>query len=86
MPSGCLHGDTCEYLHEPKMKESQPKTPDAQPKADTEAKPKATALASVAIVALASALAGRGGLEFVANRGTKTFSFAPGPESPGCVS
>ena len=64
MPSGCLHGDKREYLHESKKPaESQPKA-----KAQPEARPvaKAKALASVAIVAMASALAGCG-LEFVAD-------------------
>ena len=69
MPNGYIHGDKCEYLHEPKKLEASSLNKNAQPKAEAKAKPKTNALATVAIAALASALTGRNGLQFAAGSG-----------------
>ena len=64
MPDGCLNGDKCKYLHDPKTSEAQPEKTNAQQKAEAKAKTEANTLASVTTVALAAALAGCGGSRY----------------------
>ena len=68
MPTGCLHGDQCQYLHEKKdsASASQPKTKPKGPPAKSAPK-----LASVAIVAALSSMVSPvdGFLEFAADSG-----------------
>ena len=53
MPSGCVHGSSCAYLHE-KVKPDAKAEATAKPKAQP--KPKAKAMAAVAIVAALSSM------------------------------
>ena len=67
MPSGCVHGDKCQYSH---VKTSDPKNPSPKVKAKARADPKAkpSVPAAVAILA-ASVLGGANGFEFAADTG-----------------
>jgi len=74
MPSGCVHGDKCSYLHDsPKKANSGGTSSETKPKAKPDSKPaaKAKAMAVVALVAALSSMVSpvEGLLEFAADSG-----------------
>ena len=76
MPSGCVRGSSCAYLHE-KVKPDAKAEATAKPKAQP--KPKAKAMAAVAIVAALSSMAMpvEGRLEFAAGTGAGRHLVSP---------